>query len=106
MSASYAPAEALREAMGLAGTNVFAEFCRSLEEYVHTGTGEAALRQSSGAAAIETRHRGLAPERMLHALRITSCGSRRLSPRQSLGGECDVRYSHAVRLFLRQFFTS
>lgn len=106
MSSSYVSAEALREATGLAGTEVFAEFCVSLEAYVLSGTGEAALRQCSAAAADEARGRRLAPERMLHALRIRNCRSARIVPTESLGKLCDARYTHAISLFLGSYFAA
>lgn len=105
MITPYAGADALREARGLAGSGVVAEYCLSLDEYVRCGTGEPAMRSSCAAAASETRRRGLAPERMLRALRLISGGAPRLLPMESLGTSCDARYSRAVGLFLSDFFT-
>ncbi|MCY7379732.1 MAG: hypothetical protein LH467_10395 [Gemmatimonadaceae bacterium] len=104
MTSTYRPADALLESARLADTPVFGDFCRRLDSYVRHGIGGPALVISSQAAAVETMRQGLVPERMLSALRLSSCHSPRVVPTSTLGAAADDRHSRAVRQFLTQYF--
>ena len=104
MTSTYRPADALRESARLADSPIFGDFCRLLDSYVRHGIGWPALRLSSKAAAGETRRQGLVPERMLSALRLSSCRSPRVVPTETLGTAADDRHSLAVQQFLTQYF--
>jgi hypothetical protein len=104
--ACYSEAGALKEATGLAATALFAKFSAAFDRFVDTGLGELEIIVCGRAVALEMRRRGLPPERVLRALRVTNSRRPRIAPRDNPGARIDTRVTRATELFLAEFFRS
>ena len=105
MNGPYSPVKAMREAVGLAGTNAFAEFHLLLEQYVNGASDEPSLRDGALAVAMESKRRAIPPERAIHALRLANC-TVTSAPMDTSGTVADRRYHHALNLFLLCYFVA
>jgi hypothetical protein len=102
--AAYAPARAFRESASLASATCVVHFCEVVSQFVASGHGEHSVNWLAAVVARETRRRGLAPERMLTALRIADSALPQHQAELAAGGAASRRYLRAMRLYLVEYF--
>jgi hypothetical protein len=101
---AYAPARAFHESSSLASATCVVHFCEIMGQFVRSGTGEESVNRLAAIVARETRRRGLAPERMLTALRIADCTLPQHDAEPIGARMASRRYLRATRICLAEYF--
>lgn len=92
------------QVLALAHSSELSAFCTLLEQFLHTGEGEALLRARAAALAAEARARALPPEHILFALRVARCNVGHQPADSDRNRVVNHRYATGIAILLHHYF--